>query len=495
MKPLYDQRCSPFAFDTIFLVAKGLKPENLVSSVAKKDLLETGEVPLDLSAYDRYGNFSKAFEPYGRYDHVVGSNESIIKRRFIDKSIFEFKKRFLFFFFMIAILGSLPAYAAIVISGPSTVCPRNETLHNFTAANIVGGNEVSCGVYSWTVKKNGQIVEERFGKTFSYIFDDIGDYQLIVVVSACQNAAGGTTSKTVNSRVKMPNPIIGPTICNTGQAYSFSTSPPLPYTDNDCNYHYEYLWNAPSGWKINGGSNTLFAHASTVSLIAPAGTPPGNYTISVQSSIPNGGVGPIQSNSWFSTARTYSVRVGAFTSSQISVSGPVSVCGGNTYTYNANVPGGHKSGYTYNWTYPAGWVVQYTGSNTIQLYVPSTFSSYGTVRVSVNNGCGSPSPYTGVTVYPCNYMASGNFLIYPNPSEGELNVEYFDEKEDSSLEENNFTEAAFHIELYDKQENLVRTGESKSGKVNLETSNMQPGTYFLQIRIGTEVFREQVLIK
>lgn len=103
--------------------------------------------------------------------------------------------------------------------------------------------------------------------------------------------------------------------------------------------------------------------------------------------------------------------------------------------------------------------------------------------------------YTGVTVYPCNYLASGNFLIYPNPSEGELNVEYFDEKEDSSLEENNFTEGVFQIELYDKQEKLVRTAESKSGKVNLETNNMQPGTYFLQIRTGKEVFRKQILIK
>ena len=62
-------------------------------------------------------------------------------------------------------------------------------------------------------------------------------------------------------------------------------------------------------------------------------------------------------------------------------------------------------------------------------------------------------------------------------------------------ENSHFNEVVFKIELYDKQEKLVRTAESKSGKVNLDTNNLQPGTYFLQIRSGKEVFRKQVLIK
>jgi hypothetical protein len=243
--------------------------------------------------------------------------------------------------------------------------------------------------------------------------------------------------------------------------------------------------------------DTLFEHANTVNITAPVGTPAGSYTISMQSSIPYGGA-PVQSNSWFSTPTNYTVQVGPFNSSQITVSGTVAVCNGNSYTYTANVPGGHKSSYSYSWTYPSGWSVESSSANTIRLYVPLHNSSYGTVRVSVSNGCGSPSSYTGVTVFPnnsCNYMTAGNFIIYPNPSDGELNVEYLDEKEASFLEDSNFPEVVFQIELYDKQEKLVRTAESKSGKVNLDTNNLQPGTYFLQIRSGKEVFRKQVLIK
>lgn len=401
-------------------------------------------------------------------------------------------------------MGSLPAYAVnVVITGPTTVCPLNATPHTFTAKSYTLGVERTC-TYNWGVFKNGVLLEERTGSTFSYTFEDIGNYQITVYTTWCQYGGSGISSITVNSRVKMPNSITGPTICNTGQAYSFTSTPSLfsqNDQDPDCYYHFSYLWTAPSGWNINGGGNTAFT-SNTVNITAPVSTPPGSYTISVQSSIPYGG-SPVQSNSWFSTPRTYTVQVGPFNTLQTTVSGTVAVCGGNTYTYTANVPGGHKSGYTYNWTYPTGWVVQYTSANTIQLYVPTTYSSYGTVRVSVNNGCGSP-PHTGVTVFPCNYMAAGNFLIYPNPAEGELNVEYLDKKKDSlhdsfeiesGLGGDNFTEVVFQIELYDKQEKLVRTAESMSGKVILDTNNLQPGTYFLQIRTGKEVFRKQVLIK
>ncbi len=144
-------------------------------------------------------------------------------------------------------------------------------------------------------------------------------------------------------------------------------------------------------------------------------------------------------------------------------------------------------------------ICRYPSANIIRLYVPINNSSYGTVRVSINNGCGSPSPFMGVTVFPgmsCNYMTAGNFKIYPNPSDGELNVEYLDEKKDP-LNDTYETEidGVFKIEIYNKNEKLVKTADSKNGKVNLETKDLQPGTYFLQIHFGKEVLRKQILIK
>ncbi|WP_209332826.1 T9SS type A sorting domain-containing protein [Lunatimonas salinarum] len=355
----------------------------------------------------------------------------------------------------------------------------------------------------WTVFKDGVILGGGFGKNFYYIFDDVGHYQVQVAANSFfLGGNNGSASVNVNSRVKIPNPITGPTVCSTEQSYSFFSNPSLPGDDPDCTYHYSYLWTAPSGWDINGNGNTAFT-GNPVNITAPLGTPSGNYEISVQSSIHYGGI-PIQDNSWFSTRRTYSVRVGSFNSSEVSVSGTVAACGGNTYTYTANTAGGHKNGYSYNWTYPSGWVVQYSSDNIIQLYVPTTYSSYGTVRVSIDNGCGSPSPYTGLTVFPCNYMGSGDFLIYPNPAEGELNIEYYDMNEtahfhtlnaEDESRNNDSTEVYFQIELYNKQEELVQSGVSKSGKIKLNTNNFQPGIYFLRIHSGKEVYRKRVLIK
>lgn len=428
-------------------------------------------------------------------------------------SHFKFRIKLSLFLFLFLTLSALHVNAVeVVISGPTTVCPRNAPPntdpHTFTAKSFVSGTsiEVGCSFY-WVIKKDGMLLDEVSGNTLIYTFNDVGTYEIIAFTTSCPFPfSSGNDTLLVNSRVKMPSPISGPTVCNTDQAYTFSSSPSLASqnpNDPDCYYHFAYLWTAPSGWDIDGEGNTAFTDNS-VNITAPVGTPAGNYEISIQSSIPDGGGSPIQDNSWFSTPRTYSVRVGAFSSSEISVSGTVAVCGGNTYTYTANMPGGHNNGYSYNWTYPAGWVLQYSSYNIIQLYVPTNYSSYGTVRVSIGNGCGSPSPYTGLTVFPCSYLTSGNFLVYPNPAEGELNISYFEENEASQSHtlnnEGKFgngqpAEVNFQIELYNNQEELVRSAASKSGKINLNTTSLQPGTYFLQIRSGKEVFRKQVMIK
>lgn len=417
--------------------------------------------------------------------------------------------------FLFTLLASENANAVtVVINGPTSVCPKNANFHTFTVNTYqypFGWNVNTCSNYLWAVHKNGVFLEERSGSTFSYKFQDIGVYQVSVIAGNCNPYASGTTSITVNSRVKMPNPITGPSMCFSGQPYTFTSSPSLQVeslTDSDCFYHNAYLWTAPTGWSItapnvNSTGNTLFAHVETVNISAPVGTPPGSYTISVQSSIPNGAGLPYQTNSWFSTPRTYSVQVGPFSTSQVTVSGTLAVCNGNSYTYTANVPGGHKIGYTYNWTYPSGWSVENTSSNTIRLYIPSNNSSYGPVRVSINNGCGT-TPFTGLTVFPCGYMmSSGDFQIYPNPASGEINVEYIVEenfqKNSSSIEfGNNYSnqnDQSFKIEIFDRSEKMVKSAISKEGKVHLETNGLIPGTYFLHIYFGKEVRREQILIQ
>jgi hypothetical protein len=391
------------------------------------------------------------------------------------------------------------------ISGPTIVCPNNfhpdgTTGHTYTATAYLGGQEITCS-WQWIISKDGFGIADGRGRIISnYAFQEVGTYR-IQFFADCNT---GIIEKNlyVTSRVKMPNPIqhvTAPIMCSPGQAYTYATTPPLDLSDPSCYYHYLYEWSAPTGWSIDGGGNSKMA-GDAVSIVAPANTPHGTYTISVKSTIPSGQPG----NPFKSVPVNYTIRVGSFNSSEIYATGSQAVCNGNTYQYTAEVPGGHKNDYTYIWYFPSGWSVQQQLTNTITLYVPIYNSSYGPVRFSVDTGCGSPTEYSGLTTYPCNYPEYGNFMIYPNPPEGELNVVYIlseDSKSDQNVDTSKKTtisspkENDFKIELYDKDQKLVKAGNSKLGKVTLETHDLHSGTYFLHIYFGKEVFTKQIMVK
>ncbi|WP_439489892.1 T9SS type A sorting domain-containing protein [Algoriphagus sp.] len=396
------------------------------------------------------------------------------------------------------------AYAAVdvVIEGATTfVCPNKSVTYTAKTYSATFGYQIySCSIV-WHVYKGNEIVGTGSGQNFTFTFPDVEVYEIKAAASSCSIHGKGEKTITTTSRVPVPSPISGSAMCSPGQAYSYTTSPTLasifPPSGN-CYYHYPYKWTAPSGWSINGAGNTAFTN-ETVSIAAPAGTPAGSYTISVEGSIEKPGSGGF----WYSDKRNFSVQIGPFSIYQVSVSGAGTVCNGNSYTYTANVPTGHQSGYTYSWTYPSGWSVQNTSTNTITFYLPSSNNSYGPVRVSVNNGCGT-TPLTGITVPPCNYMmSSGDFKIYPNPSFGELFVEYDVEENQlwASFDGESQSQAIkpvnilFKVDVFDRTEKLVGTGESIDNKVHLDTKGLQPGTYYLHIYSGKQVFREQILIQ
>lgn len=206
---------------------------------------------------------------------------------------------------------------------------------------------------------------------------------------------------------------------------------------------------------------------------------------------------------------TRNIWIGTFTTSQVTVSGTTGVCPGNLYNYTANVPGGHANNYTYNWTFPPGWTVNFQSANTISLYVPLYNTQYGTVRVSVNNTCGT-TPYTGVTVFPAyscgSYLTAGEFSIYPNPADEHITVEQI--MEGSSVQadttEATFTEIrlntpasleGFSVEMYDQIQKVVAQGTSKGTKIQLDTSSLPSGTYFLHIRHKEAVLQKQIVIE
>jgi hypothetical protein len=428
----------------------------------------------------------------------------MVNRFFLQKLIF------VFVLFTSFTLSNKATAVVVVIEGATTfVCPKKSVTYTARTFNETFGFEVySCDI-RWNVYQGTQIIGGGNGTNFTFTFPDVGVYKIEASADGCDPISFGDGIKTITttSRVPIPSPISGPAMCSSGQSYTYITSPSLAsifLPTGNCYYHYPYLWTAPAGWSINGAGNTKITN-ETVSISAPVNTPAGSYIISVSGMLPKvPSPNPNNPNDFFiSTPKTFSVQIGPFSLSQVSVSGAAMVCNGNSYTYTANVPTGHQNGYTYSWTYPSGWTVQNVSTNTITLFLPASNNSYGPVRVSVNNGCGT-TPLTGLTVFPCSYMMSlGDFKIYPNPSSGDLFVEY-------NVEENQLREpilgesptqqikpvnTLFKVDIFDRTNKLVGTGESKGNKVYLDTKGFQPGTYYLHIYSGKDVLRQQILIQ
>ncbi|MFP4096721.1 MAG: T9SS type A sorting domain-containing protein [Cyclobacteriaceae bacterium] len=285
------------------------------------------------------------------------------------------------------------------------------------------------------------------------------------------------------------------TFCNTNQSKNF-TIEGLGYNPDDCNYHYRYTYEVPSGWIVNPVTGSDIDGAPNV-----AKTFDKSVTITAPSSVSNGkaGVLKVRTNHPSSTIQSENVidiQFGTYTSSQVTVSGQTAVCPGNQYVYTAS-----PSGSSYSWTYPSGWSKISQAGNQVTLSVPFNNNQYGAVRVSITNACGA-SAYSGVTVFPgysCgSYLMAGDFKIYPNPAEDQLSIELTNDEsldEGESLSSENSTEPTFTVLIYNKQQRLMVEDAISGNKKELDISAFPPDTYILHIEYQGKMIKEQIVIR
>ena len=241
-----------------------------------------------------------------------------------------------------------------------------------------------------------------------------GDYQTIkVVVSVADNLDGPYyTSKTADIKVKVKEPTLTGSwpICYSGSK-TFTLS---EYPTSDIDFmDFEISSNLH---EISSTSNSITVRAKTSTTSGIGWIKPKYY---------------MDCNEWRECPKT-DVFVGKFQS--IFVEGTAAVCPNSLYVYEAEVPLGHKSSYTYTWEYPSGWYKYSQWTNHIHLQTPILPSNmtYGTVRVDINNGCGS-SGLSGITVYP-SYSCGGYYMATPNPSTDYTDIDIIPEMVNASLE-------------------------------------------------------------
>ena len=178
-----------------------------------------------------------------------------------------------------------------------------------------------------------------------------------------------------------------------------------------------------------------------------------------------------------------------------SISGPAIVCIGETQTYSVAGSGSN----TYTWTVPSGIeIVSSQGTSSITLNFTNRYTG-GTLRVSLSNACGI-SATTYIKLTKCSSPAKNNLItkvdeeinsdifIYPNPSNGNLNMEF--------KNFNLLSKATISIINLEGKVLYTSTKSLSGNKLSLDlSSKLIPGVYILRTGLNDKIITKKIIIQ
>jgi hypothetical protein len=256
------------------------------------------------------------------------------------------------------------------IAGNDTVCANSTNTYSVPAVS-------GATAYTWTLP-NGWTGSST-SNSLSASAGSVGGTITVTANNSCGSSAAQSIAVTVNTVPAQPGGIAGlATICE-GFTDLYSISP-IPGATS-------YTWTLPGGWIGSSGSSSISATASA-----------------------NGGTISVTANNacGSSVAQTQVIMVQPLPSLTGQITGDITVCEGETYTYAVS-PDPNASSYT--WTLPSGWA----GSSVSNSVSATAGLNGGTVSVTSTNSCGTSNPVTlSVTVAPdptAAFTSTSNLLV------------------------------------------------------------------------------------
>lgn len=259
------------------------------------------------------------------------------------------------------------------ISGNTTVCAGQSSV-NYSVASIT-----DAVTYNWTVPSGATIVSGQGTQNIVVDYGTSATTGNITVngVNTCGNGNTGFQLITVNPLPANTGTITGPTsVCQGQTGVVFSILPV-----NNANPT-GYNWTLPPGATITSGTGT------------------NSITVTFSSSATSGMVDVVGTNSCGSGSSSsgYNISVNPLPDPAGVISGPSTVCQGDTVVYSISAL---NNADTYVWTVPTGATI-IAGNNTTAItvvYGPSSVN--GNVTVAGNNPCGNGTLASlAVTVAP-----------------------------------------------------------------------------------------------
>ena len=349
-------------------------------------------------------------------------------------------------------LLSVPVAPGTISGITSGLCSQGTSTATYSIAAVNGALH-----YMWTTPAGATIVSGQGTKSVTLSFSSSFTSGTLSVC-AC-NTCGSSTVKSLvlNSVPLTPGVVTGTTnnLCTSGVSNpTYSIASVAGATS--------YTWTAPTGMTITSGQGT-----TSIAMSVSEGFNSGALTLVANNSC---GSSVVKSVSLTSTPLT-----------PASITGSATPCGTETYTC-ATV----AQAVSYTWTVPAGLeIASGQGTNTITVNVISSTVS-GSITVKASNNCKTGAAKSFI-VKSCtakamlttsdetvtNTISSKiEAVVYPNPTSGEVNIEFTNE-----LEEN------VTVELFDMIGNKVSRVNMPNGSTigNLTLEGMTSGMYLLQV--------------
>ncbi len=283
------------------------------------------------------------------------------------------------------------------------------------------------------------------------------------------------------------------TICNSYATYSVS--------GDDANE--TYTWTVTNGLKIYKNNQYLTTYTGTeesVPIYKPT-VSNGNGYIKVKA-FANGYTDSEETSKqiWFGDILPMSLQL-----TDLQMGFPkYEFCNGDANGVKAVHVDGEAFIDEWDWLVTGGYITienPYGDKSKATIY-PQSSSSFS-IKINAHNACGwSGWADIGATVIVCGgyYM-----MISPNPADSYIELTFFEEDEIASSKnkvkikkskENKDGEIEeYLVQILDKNGTIRKSVKSKTMKVNIPTKDLEPGTYFLHLRLGRETYKQQLIIK
>lgn len=178
----------------------------------------------------------------------------------------------------------------------------------------------------------------------------------------------------------------------------------------------------------------------------------------------------------------------------LSITGPSTGCV-NTYDYAASPTGPFSGAYNYTWsiTPVTGTYLSPYGADHEYCAVTFNVASGYRLMVKAQNVCGTgTNAYKIININPCL-----NFSLYPNPADETVtltktinessDVNAFEVQEDFGI--------IYTLRIIDHMGVLYYTGKFSGNTYTLPLTNLNDGSYIIQIINGKDVYNKQLIIK